>query len=42
MEDEGLRTRLGQKALNVRSRFSQATIMAQWDSLIDSVCISPE
>jgi GalNAc-alpha-(1->4)-GalNAc-alpha-(1->3)-diNAcBac-PP-undecaprenol alpha-1,4-N-acetyl-D-galactosaminyltransferase len=42
MEDEGLRTRLGQQALKVRSRFSQATIMAQWDDLIDSICISKE
>jgi glycosyltransferase involved in cell wall biosynthesis len=41
MEDEELRTRLGQRALEVRSRFDQATIMAQWDDLIENVCISP-
>jgi glycosyltransferase involved in cell wall biosynthesis len=42
MEDEELRIRLGKQALEVRSRFSQATIMAQWDDLIDGVCIFPE
>jgi len=38
MGDGDLRTRLGHKALEVRSRFSQGKIMAKWDDLIESVC----
>jgi len=42
MEDEALRARLGQQALAVRSHFSQANIMAQWENLIESVCLPPK
>ena len=42
MEDRELRTCLGQRALEVRSRFAKDTIMAQWDNLIENVCLSPK
>jgi GalNAc-alpha-(1->4)-GalNAc-alpha-(1->3)-diNAcBac-PP-undecaprenol alpha-1,4-N-acetyl-D-galactosaminyltransferase len=38
MRDETLRERLGRRALDVRSRFSQSSIMAQWDGLMANVC----
>jgi len=40
IKDEDLRFRLGQQALAVRSLFSQAQIMAQWENLIEDVCLS--
>lgn len=40
MKDENLRIRLGEKALEVRSRFSESAIMAKWDNLIERVCFS--
>jgi GalNAc-alpha-(1->4)-GalNAc-alpha-(1->3)-diNAcBac-PP-undecaprenol alpha-1,4-N-acetyl-D-galactosaminyltransferase len=37
MGDEGLRRRLGTQALQVRASFSQDSVMALWDSLIENV-----
>jgi glycosyltransferase involved in cell wall biosynthesis len=37
MDDEGLRSSLGRKAVEVRSRFAQKAVMAQWDDLITHV-----
>ncbi|HOD72224.1 MAG TPA: glycosyltransferase family 4 protein [Deltaproteobacteria bacterium] len=42
MQDEELRVNLGKQAIEISSRFSQAKIMAQWDDLIEDVCISPK
>ena len=42
MQDEELRVNLGKQAIEINSRFSRAKIMAQWDDLIESVCISPK
>ena len=41
MGDENLRASLGNRARDVRSRFSREKIMAQWDELVESVCTSP-
>lgn len=37
INNEALRLRLGHQALEVRSRFARATIMARWDALVDDV-----
>ncbi|HQG31134.1 MAG TPA: glycosyltransferase family 4 protein, partial [Deltaproteobacteria bacterium] len=37
MEDEGLRCRLGIQALGVKELYSQDSIMAQWNNLIESI-----
>ena len=42
MHDDELRVNLGKQAIEINSRFSRAKIMAQWDDLIESVCISPK
>jgi len=37
IDDESLRQRLGVQALKVKTTFSQETIMAKWDALIENI-----
>jgi GalNAc-alpha-(1->4)-GalNAc-alpha-(1->3)-diNAcBac-PP-undecaprenol alpha-1,4-N-acetyl-D-galactosaminyltransferase len=37
MDDESLRQRMGVQALKVKTTFSQETIMAEWDALIENI-----
>jgi len=37
MKDKDLRKRLGTQAIQVKTTFSQSSIMAQWDALIRKV-----